>query len=306
MHKVIVTGASGFIGRHIVDILINKNYEVHAISRNQFKNRKIIWHQCDLLNKSSIINLLHKINAPYLIHLAWYVEHDKFWEAPQNNDWKNASYRLLSYFYHSGGTRAIFAGSCTEYDWNQDGYFDEINTALRPNSFYGKNKLELFKKVDKYCSKVGLSYAWGRIFFIYGPYENKNRLIPYLICTLLDNRIAICKQGTAIRDYIYIKDVASAFVALLESNVTGPINIASGKPIMIKDIAEIISSKLNKKELIKFESERPEHSSVMAATAKLNYEVKWIPKYNIERGIIETIEWWRKNHESKNSSQNRT
>jgi nucleoside-diphosphate-sugar epimerase len=101
-----------------------------------------------------------------------------------------------------------------------------------------------------------------------------------------------------LRDYMHVEDVANAFVDLLKSNVTGPVNIASGQLIAVKDIILTISNKLQKHNLIHLGAipmREGEPHILLADTKRLNCEVNWRPKYSIESGIIQTIEWWQRN-----------
>ena len=147
-----------------------------------------------------------------------------------------------------------------------------------------------------FSQEIGLSSAWGRIFFLYGPHENPNRLVSSVILNLIHNKIAPCSHGNQIRDYLYVKDVASAFVSLLMSNVDGPVNIASGKPIALKEVILLIADKLGKSNLVKLGA-RPQKENEPAVlfgdTKRLFNEVIWQPQYDLDGGIRETIDWWQ-------------
>jgi nucleoside-diphosphate-sugar epimerase len=148
------------------------------------------------------------------------------------------------------------------------------------------------------ASQTGISAAWGRIFFLYGPYEHPARLVASVISSLLNNELACCSHGNQIRDFLYVQDVAEAFVALLESNVSGPINIGSGHPVALKDIIRKIAKKVNLQDLVQLgalPTSANEPPLVVADTRRLTKEVNWVPKYDLDQGLEETISWW-KNH----------
>jgi nucleoside-diphosphate-sugar epimerase len=305
MKKVLLTGANGFIGRHSIPFLINSNYEIHAVfysEKPEFnKNKHLFWHRCNLLNLEEQKQLLDKIKPSHLFHFAWYAIPGKYWISLENIRWVQTSLNLLINFVENGGKRAVFAGTCAEYDWDY-GYCSEKITLTRPQTLYGTCKNSLQQILVQFSKQTGLSSAWGRIFFLYGSYEAKNRLVPSVITSLLQNQPAQCTHGNQIRDFLHVEDVASAFVNLLNSNVEGPVNIASGQPIALKTIIHTIASLLGKEHLIKFgvlSTPKDEPPFLVADTRKLNQQVGWDPKITLETGLKSTIEWWQKNLEGK-------
>jgi nucleoside-diphosphate-sugar epimerase len=297
--KVLLTGANGFIGRHAIPFLAKLGYEVHAVfypndsGLNEGKN--IFLHRCNLLNMEEQKQLLAKIKPTHLLHFAWYAVPGKYWTSIENLRWVQASINLLIDFIENGGTRAVFAGSCAEYDWNY-GYCSEGITPTRPQTLYGTCKNSLQEIVSQFSKQTGVSSAWGRIFFLYGPYEAKIRLIPSVIISLLQNQPARCTHGNQIRDFLHVEDVASAFVSLLESNIEGPINIASGQPIALKTVFKQIATYLKQLDLLELGSipvPDNEPSLLVANVERLTKEVGWTPHYTLNEGLMQTIEWWR-------------
>src|SRR4249920_3555852 len=120
MNRVLVTGASGFVGRHCLPLLLDQGYEVHGLCRDpgRFPISDVVWHRVDLLHPGCAGELLRHLQPQYLLHLAWYAVPGKFWEARENLEWLRASLELLSAFTNNGGARLVVAGSCAEYDWN--------------------------------------------------------------------------------------------------------------------------------------------------------------------------------------------
>jgi len=115
---------------------------------------------------------------------------------------------------------------------------------------------------------------------------------------LLKGEPACCTDGRQMRDFLYVKDVAAAFVSLLESNISGPINIASGLPIAIKDIILDIAKKINRSDLVRLGAlmRPPDDPPLLVAdTTRLKNELGWSPQYALNKGLDETISWWR-NH----------
>ncbi len=299
MKNVLLTGSSGFIGRHSIPFLLDRGYEVHAVYHAEkpdfMNNEKLFWHQCNLLDPLEQKQLFSIAKPSHLLHFAWYAVPGKYWQSLKNFRWVQASLEIITNFAEQGGLRAVIAGSSAEYDWSY-GYCAEKVTPLRPSSPYGTCKNSLHEMVRQFSNQTGLSYAWGRVFFLYGPYEYPERLVASFICALLNNRNEQCLHGNLIRDFLHVQDVASAFVSLLESNVIGPINIASGNPASLKEIVSTIAEKLNKRELVSFrENPPPSHEPrlLVADTQRLNDEIGWKPYYDLERGLEQTIEWWK-------------
>ena len=121
MKRVLLTGASGFIGRQAIPALIKRGYEVHCIGRSGkpdsiANENNVIWHQGNLLQKNDISDLIHAISPTDLLHLAWDVTPGSYLESIYNFDWVVSSLHLLKEFAASGGTRAVCAGTCFEYD----------------------------------------------------------------------------------------------------------------------------------------------------------------------------------------------
>jgi nucleoside-diphosphate-sugar epimerase len=146
-----------------------------------------------------------------------------------------------------------------------------------------------------------MTSAWGRIFFVYGPHEHPSRLVPSVIRSLLSDMPARCSQGNQIRDYLFAQDAADALVALLESAVTGPVNVASGQGIALRDIVLRIGTLLGKPDLIRLGAIPPATTDtplVVADVTRLQQVLAWRPKYDLESGLTRTIDWWRERLEA--------
>lgn len=297
MKKILITGATGFIGRHVVPSLLNQNFEVHVVVNNRsFSSEGAYIHHKDLLNENDIGALINQVKPSHLLHLAWYATPGKFWNSEMNLNWVRSSLKLIQEFVNHGGQRLVVAGTCAEYDWNQ-GHCDELTTDLKPHSLYGSSKAALYHLLDAYAKEVHLNYAWGRVFFLYGPHEYKERLVPSIILKLLNKEDALCSHGNQIRDFMHVEDVAEAFVALINSQVQGAINIASGQNVSLKKVIAFISHQLDAIDKIKYGAIHAtlDPPLITANVQKLFNEVNWSPKYTLEEGLIHTIEWWKKN-----------
>jgi len=292
--KILVTGAAGFIGSHIALQLVREGHEVHAV----VKPETSLWRledirdslhfiHGDLLDPSSIP---HPLQFDVCIHLAWYVEPGKYLHSPLNKAWVEASLRLARYLKIAGCRRFVAAGTCFEYASSDPPQHESTPTA--PSTPYVESKLELFNALPS----VGIDFAWVRFFYQYGPYEDPRRLMPVVINLLRRGEEAKLVPGDRIRDYLHIEDVASAVCAIAQSKLTGAVNVGSGAPITIRDIAVKIGELLNRPDLIKlgaFPWSPTEPMHILADNTKLREGTGWKPRYNLEDGLRQTIDWWK-------------
>lgn len=299
MKRVLITGASGFIGSHCLEQLQKTAYQLHATEwdpmiRHRFD--KVTWHRVDLLKGDQVEEMIRNVRPTHLLHLAWHVETGMQLNSTENLKWINASINLLEAFQKNGGRRIVVSGSCAEYDWKH-AFLSERSTPLLSGSLYGSSKHALQSILDAYCRETGLSYAWGRLFFTYGPGENSNRLVASVICSLLSKKEKLCSHGNQVRDYLYVKDVADVLVSLLASPVEGPINIASGEPVQLKNIilriADLIGETQHLIRLGGLPNPKNEPRAIVADVERLRRELDWRPSYELDVGLMETIAWWK-------------
>lgn len=297
MKRVLLTGAGGFIGRHTAPLLLERGYEVHAVSSRQVVETlpDIHWHRADLLDNNETSCLISAVQPTHLLHLAWYAEPGKFWRSAENFRWLEASVALLRHFHEQGGGRVVMAGTCAEYDWDY-GFCSEAITPCRPATVYGVCKNALYETMRAFCTGQGVSGAWGRIFFLYGPHEHPARLVASVITDFLHGDVARCTHGNQIRDFLHVEDVASAFVALLESEVDGAVNIASGQPVTLRDVVLTIANCLGTRERVQFgvvTASEHEPPLLLADVRRLAGELGWQPKYDLASGIAQTVRHWQ-------------
>lgn len=302
MTSVLLTGASGFIGRQAITPLLEHGYTVHTISTQPcLADTRVQWHIGNLLDPTCAPDLLAEIRPSHLLHFAWYAEPVRYWTSPLNVDWIRASLNLLEAFASHGGQRVLMAGTCAEYDWTTSySAVTEDTTPLIPTTPYGQCKHALQLALNAFATSRHLSAAWGRIFFLFGPYEAPTRLVPSVINALLKREPVLCSHGEQLRDFLHVTDVAESFVALLNSTATGAVNMGSGQAVALRDVINMLAAELAEPALVRFGA-RPapvgEPARLVANVRRLTDEVRWRPRYTLAAGLQQTIAWW-KQHET--------
>lgn len=240
--RVLLTGGSGFLGRHMLDALRRHGIETVTAGRNR-PQRAEHFIAADLLDASDLASLVREAGATHLLHLAWYAEHGKYWTSPLNLHWADATARLAEAFCEAGGKKLVIAGTCAEYDWSH-GICLEDTTPLEPATLYGAAKDAARRLMMAVCRQHGMPCAWGRIFLPFGPGESGQRLIPSLIDVFDGKRAPFGVNAGACRDFLHASDVAEGFVTLLHRG-EGAFNISSGEPMKLADLVTLLAEMMD-------------------------------------------------------------
>jgi nucleoside-diphosphate-sugar epimerase len=296
MTRVLVTGASGYVGRQTLAPLARLGFEVHGLARRPLDEPVCRWHVLDLFDTEAFAAALAAIRPSHLLHLAWTTEHGKFWTDPANEAWRAATLDLVDRFIAAGGRRCVIAGSGTEYDWSGTAPLSEGRTPLRPATPYGQAKAATFRAVQAEAAAAGLAYAHARLFFSYGPFEQLQRLVPLIIRALLKGEPARLTSGTQVRDFLDVRDVGRCLALLLASEAEGAVNVASGEGVSVARIAGLLGDMIGRRDLIQLgalELAREEPPSIVADISRLVTEVGAKPEITLEQGLADTLTWWR-------------
>ena len=300
MKRVLVTGTTGFIGRACLAPLRARGYEIHAVHHARAvvdAPPDVRWHAADLLAPDGAAAVVAEVAPTHLLHLAWYAVPGAYWTSRENLRWVRASLALYEAFVAAGGTRVVTGGTSAEYDWT-GGVCREGETPVAPSTYYGVCKHALAEVIAADARASALSAAHARFFFLYGPHEYPQRLIASVITTLLRGEVARCSPGTQRRDFLHVADAAAATVALLDSAVTGPVNIGSGDAVTVASIVAQVAAQIGgggRVELGALPADNP--PLVVADVRRLRDEVGFDPALDRARGheqrLRETISWWR-------------
>jgi nucleoside-diphosphate-sugar epimerase len=294
--KVLLTGASGFIGGYALEVLLEGGHEVHAVSR---RARELpsgaVGHEADLLLADAAQRLIQEVRPTHLLHLAWYALPGSFWDAPENERWIDASLRLLRAFGEAGGKHAVMAGTCAEYAWGAP-VLREQDTPLAPATLYGACKHATHIAARAVADQLGVSLAWARVFFLYGPGEDPARLVRSVARGLLAGEQVPTTDGLQRRDFMHVRDVASAFTALLSGGVSGPVNIASGEALAVRDLVTLIAQETGGIERVRFGElarRAGDPASIVGDVGRLHTEIGFVPAIELRAGLAEMVAWLR-------------
>jgi len=224
------------------------------------------------------------------IHLAWYTEPGQYLNSYRNLQSLNASLSLFQTLIKMGCLQIVAAGTCFEYD-TDFGYLHE-NTATRPASLYAAAKLSCLLLGSQLAMQAGCRFAWGRIFYPYGPLEDPRRLVPAAIAALMQGKAFPASPGEQVRDYIHVADVATAFCTLIEKQAEGVFNISSGVPVTIAHLLETISKLMDRPDLVQLGAlpYRSWEPPFISGNNKCLKNTGWEPEYSLTEGLIDTIQ----------------
>lgn len=260
MARILVTGATGFVGRAAVRRLLADGHEVAAL-------------QLDLLKagEDDVARLVEAERVTHCLHAAWYTNHADYLVADINRDWVAASLRLAAGFRAGGGRRLVGLGTCLEYDQDAPpGPFSETATPLRPETLYARSKVETFERL----SERG-GFAWARLFYIYGPGDRAGRLVPYILDTLARGAPAGPLHGGSRRDYVHVDDLAGQLSRIVASDIEGAVNTGTGAAVRLSEMFETAGALFARPDLVRVNDALPENErpSIEADMSRFRAEV---------------------------------
>lgn len=243
---VLLTGATGFVGRQVLRALIVAGRPVRIVVR--------AGQEAEFAGQSGIESVIGTTqlfvesadwwanvckDVDIVIHVAWYAEPGKYLHSALNLDCLTGTLQLAKGAVQAGVRRFIGIGTCFEYDLTP-GYL-AIDTPLRPLTPYAGAKAAAFLALSQCLPQQQVEFAWCRLFYLYGDGEDTRRLVPFLRDRLAVGEPVELTRGNQVRDFLDVAEAGRMIVAAALSEVQGAINICSGLAITVRELAERIA-----------------------------------------------------------------
>lgn len=254
---MLLTGATGFVGRQVLRVLAEQGIRVRVVVRdgkqeqlNLPDNVETLVSTPDLFaeNADWWADVCQAIDT--VIHIAWYVEPGKYLQSVKNLDCLSGTLQMAKGAAQAGVRRFVGIGTCFEYDLNSG--MLSVDTPLRPLTAYAAAKAAAFTALSQWLPLQCLEFAWCRLFYLYGEGEDARRLVPYLRTKLAETQPAELTSGNQIRDFLDVGEAGRMIVEAALGHRQGPINICSGQPITVRQLAEQIADEYGRRDLLKF------------------------------------------------------
>ena len=255
MARVLVTGATGFVGLPVVEHLLEAGHEVTCVIRPGSQER-LGGLAVEAVTSEDLFAEPHEWWAQVcegvdtIIHVAWDAEPGKYLDSDKNLDCLSGTLTMARGAARAGVRRFVGVGTCFEYDLS-DGHVS-VDTPIAPTTLYAAAKAATCSTLKVYLAQQGMEFLWARLFYLYGPREDSRRLVPYLRSCLEAGQIAELGSGKAVKDYLDVRDAARMIVSDALSSRQGASNICSGVGISIRALAEQIADDYDRRDLLHF------------------------------------------------------
>ena len=299
---VLVTGATGFVGSHVVRSLVASGTDVAILVRAGASRQRLDGVvervqvlEGDLADGVAVERLLEGVRPEACIHAAWYAEPGKYLDSTQNLDSLRSSLDLIESLAKAGCKHVVGVGTCFEYAMQDTPLTEDSPTG--PFTLYAAAKLAFYLVAAQRAAQLGMGLAWGRLFYLYGPYEDERRLVPAAIKALSSGREFPATTGEQVRDYLHVEDVAAGLCAMSHHRFGGVFNVSSCEPVTIAGLMRTLGELLGRPELIRLGALPPrdwDPAYVCGDNQRLRTEAHWSPRYSLRDGLAQTIEWWKK------------
>lgn len=293
--RILITGATGFIGKYLVPLL--NQHQLFLLGRKEasFSQKGVFYLRADLADIGSWGKQVNDFSPEACIHLAWEGLPDYSIESCQENF--NISTRLFEFITHKGCKKIFSAGTCWEYG--------DLRGAVKEEDLSGKlNQFASFKTSlrlagERLADQRKINFIWGRIFFVYGPGQRNTSLIPSCYRSLVNGQHQVLKNPGTVCDFIYVTDVAAAIKSLIETEGIGGIfNIGSGHATEVGYVCHCVAQTLKVKYDLPDSGDLTDKDGFWADISLISGRTGWKPQMSIDRGVDETICELRKNNGS--------
>jgi nucleoside-diphosphate-sugar epimerase len=294
--RLLVTGASGLIGRYIAALAATKPDVELILSGRALPADlppSLEFAPADLSDPQQAAGLVHRVRPTHIVHTAWETRQPIYWEAMSNLDWVVSAARMAEAFAAVGGTRFVQLGTCAEYDWS-DALCVEGSTPDKPTTRYGKAKLAGFRAIQA-AAHGNFHAVEARVFFVYGPGENPARLIPLICRSHLTGTVPQLGSGTQKRDLLYVEDAAEAILALVgHDSAWNVVNISATEPVALSQAATVLAKLAGSAETgLSLRPDRADDPPLLIGQSSRIRATGWQPRHSLEQGLATTFTWWR-------------
>lgn len=255
MKTVLLTGATGFVGRQIHRALRDAGFGVRAVVRTGGSDRLSapavgIIETPDLFAHDAAWWQSACDGVDVVIHAAWYVTPGRYLTAPENLDCLAGSLALARGAAAAGVGHVIGIGTCFEYALPNDRL--TVDAPLGPTTLYATAKLALYQTLAAYFQETATGFSWARLFYLYGEGEHPSRLVPYVRQRVSDGDVAQLSAGTQLRDFLDVEQAGAMIARVATTGQLGAINICSGAPITVRQLAERTADAFGRRDLLEF------------------------------------------------------
>ena len=302
-NKILIPGGTGFIGYHLALFCQKKGWIVHSLSKSRPKNkRKILgikYIYCDVRNKNLLKKKLDSY-YDYIVNLSGYVDHSNKRSITKTHfeGCKNLVYN----FKNKKPKKFVQIGSSIEYGKQKSPQYESSIRKINTMSTYGNAKLASTFFLLSLFKKKSFPSTIIRLYLVYGPNQDDNRVIPFVINNCIKGKKFNCSPGNQLRDFTFIDDVIKAIYKTLKIKKTNGhlINIGFGKPKKLRNLIKMIVKYVGKGEPVfsKLNFRSDELIKLYPNTLKAKKILKWKPKISIEAGLKKTIKFYLKNEKS--------
>jgi nucleoside-diphosphate-sugar epimerase len=246
----------------------------------------------NVVDETEIHELVARVAPETCIHCAWVTTPGEYLTSPANAVHETAAEHLGRALIENGCGRIVALGTCFEYA-PSDLPHDEMSL-LGPSTVYARAKLGAYERLAHICEGTQTSLAWARLFYLFGPYEDPRRLVPSVTLALLQGRAAETTAGEQLRDFLHVDDVATALATIAESGVTGPVNVASGRPVRVREVVQHIGELTGRADLLELGAlpYAPGDPMVVTADAAKLAACGFASRKTLEERLAETVRWW--------------
>lgn len=254
---VLLTGATGFVGRQILRALIENGAMVRVVVR-EGKQKLIprtpaiesLVTTRDIFGERAVrlVEMCRGIDT--LIHAAWYAEPGKYLQSPMNQDCLRGTLQLGKAAADAGIRRFVGVGTCAEYDLSKGTL--STDTPLLPQTPYAVAKAAAYEELSRLLPSRYVEFAWCRLFYLYGEREDPRRLGAYVNSRLADGKPVELTSGDQIRDFLDVRKAGEAIAKIGLGSQTGALNVCSGVPVSVREFAERIADKYGRRDLLRF------------------------------------------------------